>query len=278
MFDFLTEQKTSLWQIIKFNKGIKNMTDFEKNKQDNETNSPTDKTPSQQGEKIDGQGAKSNSEFADKVGSAVQGDTEAAKDIYNQAKDSAGKVYGIATEKAASKIDEQKTNLAQGLSSVADTIRGLGDNLGGAEQPNGIADAAAKYSSTVADKVEQFSGYLDKKDLRELMRDTEEFAHRNPLLFLGGAFALGVLAARFLKSSSPNRALLRHPRNTRKDIYSANESDGVHLPEDLDEQIKFNSDGVHLPENLDELVKSKSNQADLTADTPNNNLSVSAGK
>ncbi len=255
------------------------MADFENNKQDNKTDGVTDKTQSPQGETIGGQSAKPNNELADKVSSAVQGDTKAAQDIYNQAKDSAGKAYGIATEKATSKIDEQKTNLAQSLSSVADTIRGLGDNLGEAKQPNGIADTAAKYSNTVADKVEQFSGYLEKKDVREVMSDVEEFAHRNPLLFLGGAFALGVLAARFLKSSNPNRALMLRPRNAKKG-YRANESDGVSLPEDLDEQMKFNRDGVHLPENLDELIASKNNQADLTADQPktDDNLSARAGK
>jgi hypothetical protein len=36
----------------------------------------------------------------------------------------------------------------------------------------------------------------------ELIGDVEQFARRSPALFLGGAFALGVLAARFVKSSS----------------------------------------------------------------------------
>jgi len=33
--------------------------------------------------------------------------------------------------------------------------------------------------------------------------DAERLAHRQPALFVGGAFALGLLAARFLKSSKP---------------------------------------------------------------------------
>ena len=32
------------------------------------------------------------------------------------------------------------------------------------------------------------------------MSDAEDWARRNPALFLGGAFALGLLASRFLKS------------------------------------------------------------------------------
>lgn len=245
------------------------MADFEKNKQDD----ITDKSQSPQGEKNGGQSAKPNNELADKVSSAVQGDTTAAKDIYNQAKDSAGKVYDIASEKAATKIGEQKTNLAQGIASVADTIRGLGDNLGGTEEPSGIADAAAKYSGSIADKVEQFSGYLEKKDLREVMSDVEEFAHRQPLLFLGGAFALGILAARFLKSSNLNQSLPRRLSSGKKSL-QASESEGVHLPKNLDERMKSNSEGVHLPENLDEQIKAKNNQTDFSGDS----LSARAGK
>lgn len=256
------------------------MADFENNKQGDKTNNQDDKSNSPQGEKTGGQNAKPNSELADKIGSAVQGDTEAAKDIYNQAKDSAGRAYGIATEKAASKIDEQKTYLAQGLSGVADTIRQLGDNLGNTEQSGGFAETTANYTNTVADKVEQISGYIEKKDLREVMNDVEDFAHRQPLLFLGGAFALGILAARFLKSSNPNQALMRRPRNTRKNLYSANLNEGMHLPDDLDERMKANSEGMHLPEDLDEQIRSKNRQANLTAETTNtsDNISASAAK
>ena len=215
------------------------MADFEKKKQDNKTNNPTDKTNS----------AKSDSNLTDKIGSAAEGDTKAVKDISNQAKDIAGKAYDIATEKAVSKIDEQKTNLAQGLSGVADTIRQLGDNLGDAKQPNGIAEVAVSYSNTVADKVEQLSGYFEKKDLREVMRDVEDFAHRQPLLFLGGAFALGILAARFLKSSNPNQALMRRPQNARKN-YRASERGSVDLPENLNEQIKSKNNQADSGDNL----------------------------
>lgn len=256
------------------------MTDFENNKQDNKTNSPTDQAQSPQGENTGGQNGKSNNELADKVSSVLQGDTKAAKDIYNQAKDSAGKAYGIATEKAASKIDEQKTYIAQGLSGVADTIRQLGDNLDNTEQSGGFAEATANYTNTVADKVEQISGYIEKKDLREVMSDVEEFAHRQPLLFLGGAFALGVLAARFLKSSSSNQTLTRRPRNTRKGLDSASQSESKYLPDDLDEQMKLNREGVHLPADLDEQIRSKNQQENLTAETPNtgDNLWAQAAK
>ncbi len=183
-----------------------------------------------------------NSKLADDLGSAIHGDTKAVKDVINQVKEStgdvAGKAYNFAAEKATSKIDEQKTNLAQGLSSVADNIHQMGDSLRGDEDPYGIAKAAAKYGDTLADQVAKISGYLEKKDLRGLVGDVEDFAHRNPALFLGAAFAIGIGAARFLKSGNSNQALMRRPRYERKGKYMPDEHEGVHLPEDLEKQVK----------------------------------------
>jgi len=70
-----------------------------------------------------------------------------------------------------------------------------------------------------------------------LMRDVEHFAHKNPAVFLGGAFALGILAARFLKSGNPNQALMRRPRREREGIYIPDKSEGVYLPEDLSKKV-----------------------------------------
>jgi hypothetical protein len=39
--------------------------------------------------------------------------------------------------------------------------------------------------------------------MREIMHETQRFARRNPALFLGGSFVLGLLGARFLKTSAP---------------------------------------------------------------------------
>ena len=53
-----------------------------------------------------------------------------------------------------------------------------------------------------ADQVDRASAYLKDASLTDVVRSTERFARREPLLFIGGAFTLGLLCARFLKSSS----------------------------------------------------------------------------
>lgn len=178
-------------------------------------------------------------EIAAKIGDALSGDTGAIKDVYNSAKESTGAVasqaYGIAAKKATSVIDEQKTSLTQGLTSVADSIRQIGENLGNTEEPTGVAKAAAQYTNTAAEKVEQISGYLENQDFSGLVRDLKNFAKDNPALFLGGAFTLGILASRFLKSGSGRSRNLSPSRKLRRSEFA---DDGVHLPENLDAQIK----------------------------------------
>ncbi len=139
--------------------------------------------------------------------------TSAVKDALGQAKETGGAVasqaYGIAAQKATEAIDEHKANLTQGLTGVADTIRQIGDNLKGSQEPTGVSNIAAQYTNTAAQKVEQLSGYLDRRDFKGLVRDLEDTAHRNPAIFLGGAFALGILAARFFKSGNTDNAITR---------------------------------------------------------------------
>lgn len=123
------------------------------------------------------------------------------KEFYDKAKQTAGQV----SEKAAEKIDEKKSVVTEGLSGVAESIRQVGENMrGNQSEENPIAQFTGKYGDALATQVENLSNYFDRKNVREIVRDVESFARRNPAVFIGGAFALGILAARFLKSSSPS--------------------------------------------------------------------------
>jgi hypothetical protein len=57
---------------------------------------------------------------------------------------------------------------------------------------------------SAVDQIERFAGYLRNRDVGQMVDDVERFARRQPGLFLGSAFTIGLLAARFLKSSSPS--------------------------------------------------------------------------
>jgi len=132
---------------------------------------------------------------------------ETARGLYDSAKSTAGQAFGAATKRATEALDEKKVTVASGLTSVADSIKQVGDNLNtSTEETNPIAETAAKYTNSLAQQIEHLSGYFERKDVREMVRDVEGFARRHPAYFIGGAVALGFLAARFLKSSNPKHS------------------------------------------------------------------------
>src|SRR5690606_40974563 len=60
---------------------------------------------------------------------------------------------------------------------------------------------AARAAEQAAGQIARLSQGLKNKDVGELMNDAQRLARRQPALFVGGAFTLGLLGARFLKSS-----------------------------------------------------------------------------
>lgn len=135
----------------------------------------------------------------------INGEDRAQNDstLLSQAKSAAGDVYETVADKASSAIEEQKAGLSGKLTGVADTVRRLSGTLHETEKDNPVSSYAAQYTDTAVEKIESMANYFDRADLKEITRDIESYARRNPAIFLGSAFALGIMAARFLKSSPP---------------------------------------------------------------------------
>lgn len=133
----------------------------------------------------------------------------------------ANNAVGQAKEKAAGLLDEQKSKATTGLNNVADSIRKVGENLRDSDEQNSIAQTAARYGDSLAQQIENLSGYLEDAKLKDLTRDIEGFARRQPALFVGGAFLVGVLAARFLKTSAPDQNSSRRFNANRRENNSA---------------------------------------------------------
>lgn len=131
---------------------------------------------------------------------------DAADSIVTQAKATAGDAYHAVADKATAAIDTKKSEFSVGLISVADTVRRISDTISDGETQNGVTEYASQYVGTAAKKLEGVAEYFDGADLKKMARDAESFARRNPAIFLGAAFAVGVLAARFIRSSPPGDA------------------------------------------------------------------------
>jgi len=113
----------------------------------------------------------------------------------NQGGRSTGMVDRV-RQTAADQLSAQKTRATEALGSVAAAIRQSSQPLRDNDQP-----MLADYAGKAAGQLEELSTRLRERDLTELMDDAKRFARRQPALFVGAAFAAGVLAARFLKSS-----------------------------------------------------------------------------
>ncbi|MEP6572019.1 MAG: hypothetical protein ABJD11_04960 [Gemmatimonadota bacterium] len=101
-----------------------------------------------------------------------------------------------ATGGAGTTFQEGKGRVIGQMDSVARAFRETAERLQGEDQGD-----LARYTERLSERVEQVSGYLREKNIGALLDDLEGLAHRRPEVFLGTAFALGLLGARFLKSS-----------------------------------------------------------------------------
>jgi hypothetical protein len=111
--------------------------------------------------------------------------------------DRAGVVDTI-KDRAAAQINSQKDRATDGLGTMAQAVRQSTQQL--REQHH---ETVASYVEQAADHIERLSQRLRQKDIGTLLADAQHLARRQPALFVGSAFALGVIVARFLKSSPP---------------------------------------------------------------------------
>jgi hypothetical protein len=99
-------------------------------------------------------------------------------------------------ESATAQLTNQKDRGTDALGSVAQAVRSSTQRL-----RNEQHDTIAGYVDKAADQIENWSRRLKEKDIDELLTDVQRLARRQPAVFIGSAFALGLVGARFLKSS-----------------------------------------------------------------------------
>ena len=119
-------------------------------------------------------------------------------------------------QKAAAQIDTQKSRATDSISVIANAVRGTTSQL-----RNEQHDVLATYVENVADQLDRFSTKLRDKDVNALLDDARQLARRQPALFIGGSFAVGLLAARFLKSSRSGGSASYGARGFSTEAYNA---------------------------------------------------------
>ncbi len=117
--------------------------------------------------------------------------------IGSRAKEIASDVGHEAADRIEARAETQKTRAADSLGSVAQSLRTASAQLHDQE-------GVSRYMERAATNIDNLSAFLANRDMAELVDEVEGFARRQPAAFVGGAFALGMLGARFLKSSRHN--------------------------------------------------------------------------
>lgn len=115
-----------------------------------------------------------------------------------QATESVGHIAGRAADLGIQQADRGREMAAEGLDKVAETVRRLSSDMQ-TDQPQ-IANVAA----TAADQADRVAQYLRETDARQIISNVENTARRQPLIFIGGAFLLGLAASRLIKAGSPD--------------------------------------------------------------------------
>jgi hypothetical protein len=128
--------------------------------------------------------------------------TGGAREQVRQAKD---KVVDQARTTLRDARERAGSTLSQGRRQAADQLGGLGSAFHRTSETLRHEEQArfADVTDNVARQIDRAADYLREADGRTIARDLESLARRRPELVFAGAFALGLVAARFLKSSTP---------------------------------------------------------------------------
>lgn len=103
---------------------------------------------------------------------------------------------GVIQQKVTSRVDEQKNRAADGLGGIADVFRTASNEL---RTEN---ETIASYVDMAGDQMRRFADQIRQRGVEDMVDDVTAFARRRPVLFVGGAFLIGLGIARFLKSSA----------------------------------------------------------------------------
>jgi hypothetical protein len=123
--------------------------------------------------------------------------TDLGHKVADQAREAGHQAERIAVEQ----MERGRHEVARGVHTVSEALR-----LGAEQVRQREGGPGAEFIERLAEPVERISDYLESHDTSAIASDLQNFARRNEALFLGGAFALGMLGARFLKASSQDTA------------------------------------------------------------------------
>jgi len=123
-------------------------------------------------------------------------DTTSRTEIVEKTQEAVGQLAEQVRTQVKSQLEQQKERVAESVEGMADALHAMSRQLREQDQT-----AIADWTDSIGESASRVFNYLAEKDVEQLAGEVEQFARRQPALFLTGAFALGLMASRFFKSS-----------------------------------------------------------------------------
>jgi ElaB/YqjD/DUF883 family membrane-anchored ribosome-binding protein len=133
---------------------------------------------------------------------------------------------------AESMLEEQRQQVAEKVSGIAEALRNAAKSLDQSQNR-----ALAGYVDQAADQVASIYRTVRERHWSEIVADTEDFARRQPTLFVLGAVATGFLVGRFLWAGGRHRrgdAEASRSETTRQVIAAVSSGSGTDAGEVVD--------------------------------------------
>jgi len=156
---------------------------------------PKQQSTSVQGPRPQSSARSENRDAPSRAGQAGGG--EDARAPSSDARQLASDVAEQVTKSAERQLAGGKDRAAEAIGHLAEALREPGGQPRAKEMP-----AVDDYLGRAATQVEGVAHYLQQKQLGQVLGDLESFARREPMLFMGSAFVVGLLGGRFLRSSA----------------------------------------------------------------------------
>jgi hypothetical protein len=136
---------------------------------------------------------------------------------------------------AESMLEEQRQQVAEKVSGLAEALRSAANSLELSQNR-----ALAGYVDQAAYQVESISRTVRERHWNEIVADTEDFARRQPTLFVLGAVATGFLVGRFLWAGGRHRrggAEASRGETTRQVVAAVSSGSGTDAGEVVDHVV-----------------------------------------
>jgi glucan phosphorylase len=125
---------------------------------------------------------------------------QAAREQAQQVQEKVADQAQQAKSRVRDELDRRSTEAGQQVSSTADALRHVGDQLRSEGQ-----EPTARLAQQASERADRVGSWLQRSSGEEILYEVEDLGRRQPLATLAAGAALGFVAARFLKASSQQR-------------------------------------------------------------------------